>query len=187
MSSQYFTSVVMNQTIDMVSKGLRDLRSTDLEAFYSQPDPVPAGYATTNYPDVRETMLDHDLPVVSQPAFSNQLSNTEGLQIFIDFMVDAGLVQTETGDDLVEESQGDVLPDLGSLSDLLTRLAKEGLVTIDLERVREVALLVNIPKPPSVIKHLLIPDPDPIGELDPIIARRFARMRQYLRSSFSTE
>ena len=60
MSTEYFSSVVMNQAIDMVTKGLRDLRSTDLIPFYSQPEPVPKGYASENFPAVRDEMLDND-------------------------------------------------------------------------------------------------------------------------------
>lgn len=187
MSAEYFTSVVMNQTIDMVSKGLRDLRTGALQPFYEQPDPVPAGYVSETYPDVDEIMSDNGLLGPSRPAFSKQLSSTEGRQLFIDFLGDCGVLQTESGDDLVEEAHDDALPDLGTISDFLTRLSNEGSVVLDIERVREIASLVDIAKPPPTLKHLLIPDPDPIGELDPIIARRFARMRQYLRSYFSTE
>lgn len=187
MSTEYFSSVVMNQTIDMVLKGLRDLRSADLSPFYEQPEAVPAGYTTETYPRVREEMLDNELPVVSQPAFSSQLSDANGQELFVEFLGDAGLVQTESGDDFTQEAHADSLPDLGDIGDLLTRLSDEGVVTLDVERIREIAELVNIPRPPGVLNHLLIPDPDPIGELEPIISRRFARMRQYLRSYFSTE
>lgn len=187
MTTEYLTSVIMNQTIDMVSKGLRDLRSSTLQPFYDQPDPVPTGYANSAFPDVNAAMSSADLLAPSFPAFTKEMAQAEGEQLFLDFMGDCGLLQTETGDDLVEEDHSDSLPDLGSLGDLLARLFAEGLVSLDIERVREIASLVNIPKPPSQLKHLLIPDPDPIGELEPIIARRFARMRQYLRSSFSVE
>ena len=170
----------------MVLKGLRDLRSADLSPFYVQPEPVPAGYTLQAYPDVRTEMIDNELPAVSQPAFSSQLSTANGQELFVDFMGDAGIVQTESGDDFVQQDHADSLPDLGQIGDLLTQLAADGTVVLDIERIREIADLVNIPKPPSVLNHLIIPSADPIGELEPIISRRFARMRQYIRSYFST-
>lgn len=186
MSNEYFSSIVMNQAIDMVTKGLRDLRSTDLEPFFSQEQALPKGYVGENYGDVQQTMMDSGLPAVTRAAFSSQLSNADSRQLFIDFLGDGGLVQTETGDDFVEADHADSLPDLGSVGDLLVRLAEEGVVTLDIERARTVAALVNLPRPPTVMHHLRIPGPDPIGELDPIVAIRFAKMRQYLRSYFST-
>lgn len=175
---------IMNQTIDMVTKGLRDLRSSSLKPFYRQPEPVPSGYVTGAYESVVEEMEAADLTAPTKPEFSEQIADG-GSQVFLKFMEDSGVSLTEDFRDVVEEDNEDALPDLGDLSDFLSRLRDEGVVTIDLASIREMADLLNLPEQPSTLLHLTIPDPRSYGELDPIIARRMARMREYIRSYFS--
>jgi len=183
--TEYFTSVVMNQTIDMVTKGLRDFRSPTLRPFYEQPDPIPDGYAQDQFESVREIMLENKLPCVTQPGFSSQLSNAEGTQLFTDFMADGGMVQTETGNDFIEQARPESLSGIQSVDMFLDRLVESGDIELNLTRIRETAALVKLPQAPDTAKHLSLPLPGPVGELDPIVARRFAKMRQYVRSYFS--
>jgi len=184
MAETLFSAEAMNQTIDMVTKGLRDLRSASLKPFYRQPDPVSADYVTDAYEDVQEEMEAADLAPPTKPEFSEQLSD-RGSQVFIRFMRDSGVVSTEDFRDVVEVGNEDALPDLGGLSDFLTRLREEGIVTIDMAAVRSMADLLNLPEQPSTLLHLTVPEPRSYGELDPIVARRLARMREYVRSYFS--
>jgi hypothetical protein len=184
MSETLFAAEVMNQTIDMVTKGLRDLRSVSLKPFYRQPEPVSADYVTDAYESVRETMDGADLTPPTKTEFSEQLAEG-GSQVFIKFMQDSGVVQAEDSNDIIEVGNEDALPDLGELSDFLSQLRDEGVVTIDMEHVRQLAELLDLPEQPSALLHLSVPNPRSYGELDPIIARRVARMREYVRSYFS--
>jgi hypothetical protein len=173
----------MNRTIDMVTKGLRDLRSASLKPFYRQPDPVSADYVTPAYEDVVEQMEAADLTPPTKPEFSEQLSDG-GSQVFIKFMGDSGIVLSEDSRDIIEVDNEDALPDLGDLSDFISQLQDEGIVEIDLEAIRSMADLLNLPEQPSSLLHLSVPDPRAYGELDPIVARRLARMREFVRSYF---
>lgn len=184
MSETLFAAEVMNQTIDLVTKGLRDLRSPSLKPFYRQPDPVSSDYAADAYAAVFETMDGADLIPPTQAEFSEQLADG-GSQLFIKFMQDSGVVQAEDSRDIIEVGNEDALPDLGDLSDFLSQLRDEGVITIDMAAVREMADLLNLPEQPSSLLHLTVPNPRSYGELDPIIARRMARMRDYVRAYFS--
>lgn len=94
MSETLFAAEVMNQTIDLVTKGLRDLRSASLRPFYAQPEPVSSNYVTGAYDAVRAEMDDADLTPPTKPEFSEQLAEG-GSQVFIQFMRDSGIVPTE--------------------------------------------------------------------------------------------
>jgi hypothetical protein len=179
-----YAAEVMNRTIDMVTKGLRDLRSSSLKPFYRQPEPVRADYITDAYTLVADEMDAADLTAPTKPEFSEQLADG-GSQIFIKFMQDSGIVQAEDFRDIVAVGNEDALPDLGDLSDFLSQLRDEGVVTIDMAAVRDLADLLNLPELPSSLLHLTVPSPRSYGELDPIVARRVARMREYVRSYFS--
>lgn len=184
MSETLFAAEVMNQTIDLVTKGLRDLRSASLKPFYRQPEPVSSDYVTDAYESVRETMGGADLTPPTKTEFSEQLAEG-GSQVFIKFMQDSGIVQAEDSRDIIEVGNEDALPDLGDLSDFLSKLRDEGIITIDMAAVRGMADLLHLPEQPSVLLHLVVPSPRSYGELDPIVARRMARMREYIRSYFS--
>jgi len=183
MSETLYAAEVMNRTIDMVTKGLRDLRSASLKPFYKQPEPVRADYVTDAYANVSRTMDASDLMPPTKAEFSGQLAES-GSQLFIKFMQDSGVVLTEDFSDVIEVDNEDALPDLGDLSDFLSKLADEGVVTINLAAIREMADLLNLPEQPPALLHLTIPNPRVYGELDPIVARRMARMRDYIRSYF---
>jgi hypothetical protein len=184
MAETLFAAEVMNQTIDLVTKGLRDLRSASLKPFYTQPEPVRADYVTDAYGEVQSAMDEADLAPPTRPEFSEQLAEG-GAQVFIKFMQDSGVVLSEDFRDVIEVGNEDALPDLGGLSDFLSQLRDEGVVTIDMEAVRQMADLLNLPEQPATLLHLTVPDPRSYGELDPIVARRMARMREYVRSYFS--
>lgn len=184
MTDTLFAAEVMNQTIDLVTKGLRDLRSAALKPFYRQPEPVSSDYVTDAYDSVRATMEASDLTPPTKPEFSEQLAEG-GSQVFIKFMQDSGIVQAEDTRDIIEVGNEDALPDLGGLSDFLSQLRDEGVITIDMDAVRQMADLLNLPEQPATLLHLTVPDPRSYGELDPIVARRMARMRDYVRVYFS--
>jgi hypothetical protein len=184
MAETLFAAEVMNQTIDLVTKGLRDLRSASLKPFYRQPEPVSSDYVTDAYEAVRSEMEAAGLTPPTKPEFSEQLA-AGGSQVFTKFMQDSGVVLTEDFRDIIEVGNEDALPDLGDLSDFLSQLRDEEVVTIDMEAVRELAGLLDLPEQPSALLHLTVPDPRSYGELDPIVARRMARMREYVRSYFS--
>jgi len=184
MAETLFAAEVMNQTIDLVTKGLRDLRSASLKPFYRQPEPVSADYVNDAYDAVRAEMDEADLKPPTRPEFSEQLSESSS-QVFTRFMQDSGVVLTEDFRDVIEVGNEDALPDLGDLSDFLSQLREEGVVAIDMVAVRGMADLLNLPEQPAALLHLTVPTPRSYGELDPIIARRMARMREYVRSYFS--
>lgn len=183
MPETLFAAEVMNQTIDLVTKGLRDLRSASLKPFYGQPEPVSSDYVDGAYEAARSGMESAGLLPPTKPEFSEQLASG-GSQIFLKLMQDSGVVLTEDLRDIVEVGNEDALPDLGDLSDFLSQLRDEGVITIDMAAVREMADLLNLPEQPSALLHLTVPDPRSYGELDPIVARRMARMREYVRSYF---
>ena len=183
MSETLFAAEVMNQTIDLVTKGLRDLRSASLRPFYAQPEPVSSNYVTGAYDAVRAEMDDADLTPPTKPEFSEQLAEG-GSQVFIQFMRDSGIVPTEDFHDIIVVENEDALPDLGGLSDFVSQLREEGVVTIDMDAVRQMADLLSLPEQPATLLHLTVPTPRSYGELDPIVARRMARMREYVRSYF---
>lgn len=183
MPETLFAAEVMNQTIDLVTKGLRDLRSASLKPFYGQPEAVGSDYVNDAYELVRSEMDAAGLLPPTKPEFSEQLAQG-GSQIFLKFMQDSGIVLTEDFRDIIEVGNEDALPDLGGLSDFLSQLVDEGVVTVDMTAVREMADLLNLPEQPPTLLHLTVSDPRAYGELDPIIARRMARMRAYTRSYF---
>jgi len=184
MPETLFAAEVMNQTIDLVTKGLRDLRSATLKPFYAQPESIRSDYVTPAYSAVQVEMAAADLTPPTKPEFSEQLANS-GSQVFTQFMQDSGVVLTEDFRDVIELSNEDALPDLGELSDFLSGLQDDGIVTIDMDVVRQMADLLNLPEQPATLLHLTVSAPRSYGELDPIVARRLARMREYVRAYFS--
>jgi len=180
----YFSAAAMNRAIDMAQKGLRDLHSKDLVPFYRQPVPIPDSYPADAYEKVLATMEPADLATPSQPTFSTELTDSAGAQLFIDFMRDSGIFLSEEEADVSALDRSSDLPDLGPLTDFLNSLQEQGLATPDMARVRALAAILDIPTPPATSLHIKIVPPSSHGEPDPIVGRRLARMRDYVRAYF---
>lgn len=185
MTDTYFAAAAMNRAIDMAQKGLRDLHSKDLVPFYRQPDPIPESYPADAYDEVLATMEAAELAPPSQQAFATDLMNSAGAQLFIDFMKDSGVVLSEEEADVFPLDRSSDLPDLGPLTDFLVSLQEQGLATPDMDRVRALAAILDIPTPPVTSLHIKIVSPSSHGETDPIVGQRLARMRDYVRAYFS--
>lgn len=184
MAETYYAAEAMNRAIDMVTKGLRDLRSRSLEPFYRQPEAVPVGYAAEAYEGVRETMDEADLDTPTQQEFAQQLSDAAGTQLFVQFMADAGIVLTEDEPDVFSVARS-AIPDLGPVSTFLAQMQDEGVVEVDVEAAAEISAILGVASPPSTTLHLVGRTPRVYAELDPIVSRRLRRMREYIRSYFA--
>lgn len=181
MADTYFAAEMMNQAIDMALKGLRDLRSVTLKPFYDQPEPVRNGYDADNYAAVSDPMTAAELSPPTQQEFATQLTPSSGSNMFIQLMVDIGVVLAEDAPDVISVDKP-ALPDMGDVSSFLTQAVVDGLIAIDMERASAIMAGLGLAMPPDKSLHIISGRGySRYAELDPIVRRRMARMREYVR------
>ena len=175
MTDTYYAAEKTKQFSEMVLENMRNLQS-ELLAPYYEVEGVSEEEASERF-DASVTFRDEaDLPAITEPAFSAQLSRSFGQDTFIQFLNEMG-IESETTDDLFEDAPGGRLPQIPGLTDLIHDLVTKKGFTVDTEALMEKFPGLDLSSEP--VMHLSEEAPSLWAEEDSVVSRRLRKARTY--------
>jgi len=166
----------MNEFINMVQDGTRDLSSKTLEPYWGDP-PYPSSEEVLERKAASDEFREQsDLPEIGQDTFVSQISPGGSQTLFMDFL-DAMGIEKEYVEDISSEEVSPI-PIPRSLLKPVNTLAAAG-IEVDEDAVRE-RFGSSVPPEPDEVLHIDEPLPADYAEEDSIVAEKMRRAKVYV-------